>query len=251
MARPLIVIPSRIGATRLPRKPLADIAGEAMIVRVWRQTMEADAGDVVVATDAPEIAEAIEKAGGKAVMTRADHPSGSDRVFEAANIVDPDGHIGIIVNVQGDQPVLEPSLISDALAPLADPAVDIATVAAVLTDPATVLEPSVVKMVGTPLPGGDIFRALYFTRAPAPFGPGPLFHHIGLYAYRRAALARFVKLAPSPLELRERLEQLRALEAGMRIDVKRVDAVPMSIDTPDDLEAVRALFRARAAAGSN
>lgn len=251
MARPLIVIPSRIGATRLPRKPLADIAGEAMIVHVWRQTMEADAGDVVVATDAPEIAEAIEKAGGKAVMTRADHPSGSDRVFEAANIVDPDGHIGIIVNVQGDQPVLEPSLISDALAPLADPAVDIGTVAAVLTDPATVLEPSVVKMVGTPLPGGDIFRALYFTRAPAPFGPGPLFHHIGLYAYRRAALARFVKLAPSPLELRERLEQLRALEAGMRIDVKRVDAVPMSIDTPDDLEAVRALFRARAAAGSN
>jgi 3-deoxy-manno-octulosonate cytidylyltransferase (CMP-KDO synthetase) len=246
MTRPLIVIPSRIGATRLPRKPLAEIAGEPMIVHVWRQTMEADAGDVVVATDAPEIAEVIEKAGGKSVMTSADHPSGSDRVFEAANILDPEGRIDIIVNVQGDQPVLEPSLIRDTIAPLADPAVDIATVAAILSDPAMVLEPSVVKMIGTPLPGGDTFRALYFSRAPAPFGPGPLYVHIGLYAYRRAALARFVKLPPSPLELRERLEQLRALEAGMRIDVKRVDSVPMSVDTPDDLEKVRAYFRARA-----
>ena len=179
-------------------------------------------------------------------MTRADHPSGSDRVFEAANIVDPDGRIDIIVNVQGDQPVLEPSLIRDTIAPLADPAVDIATVAAILTDPATVLEPSVVKMIGTPLPGGNTFRALYFTRAPAPFGPGPLYVHIGLYAYRRAALGRFVKLPPSPLELREKLEQLRALEAGMRIDVKRVGSVPMSVDTPDDLEKVRAYFRAGA-----
>jgi 3-deoxy-manno-octulosonate cytidylyltransferase (CMP-KDO synthetase) len=246
MTRPLIVIPSRIGATRLPRKPLAEIAGEPMIVHVWRQTMEADAGDVVVATDAPEIAEVIEKAGGKSVMTSADHPSGSDRVFEAANILDPEGRIDIIVNVQGDQPVLEPSLIRDTIAPLADPAVDIATVAAILSDPAMVLEPSVVKMIGTPLPSGDTFRALYFSRAPAPFGPGPLYVHIGLYAYRRAALARFVKLPPSPLELRERLEQLRALEAGMRIDVKRVDSVPMSVDTPDDLEKVRAYFRARA-----
>lgn len=246
MTRPLIVIPSRIGATRLPRKPLAEIAGEPMIVHCWRQTMEADAGDVVVATDAPEIAEVIEKAGGKWVMTSTDHPSGSDRVFEAANIVDPEGRIDIIVNVQGDQPVLESSLIRDTIAPLADPAVDIATVAAILSDPAMVLEPSVVKMIGTPLPGGDTFRALYFSRAAAPFGPGPLYVHIGLYAYRRAALARFVKLPPSPLELRERLEQLRALEAGMRIDVKRVDSVPMSVDTPDDLEKVRAYFRARA-----
>jgi len=216
-----------------------------MIVHVWRRAMEAEAGDVVVATDAAEIAAAIEKAGGKAVMTRTDHPSGSDRVFEAANIVDPDGQIGIIVNVQGDQPVLEPSVIRDTIAPLSDPAVDIATVAAIIVDPATVLEPSVVKMIGTPLPDGNTFRALYFTRAPAPFGPGPLFHHIGLYAYRRTALARFVKLPPSPLELREKLEQLRALEAGMRIDVKCVASVPMSVDTPDDLEKVRAFFRAR------
>lgn len=245
MARPLIVIPSRIGATRLPRKPLADIAGEPMVVHVWRRTVEADAGDVVVATDAPEIAEVIQRAGGKAVMTSPAHPSGSDRVFEAANIVDPEGRIEIVVNVQGDQPVLEPSLIRDTIAPLADPAADIATVAAVLTDPATVIEPSVVKLIGTPAGNGDVLRALYFTRAPAPYGPGPLYQHIGLYAYRRAALARFVALPPSPLEKREKLEQLRALEAGMRIDVKLVGSVPMSVDTPDDLEKVRAHLAAR------
>jgi 3-deoxy-D-manno-octulosonate cytidylyltransferase len=240
MARPLIVIPSRIGATRLPRKPLADIAGEPMVVHCWRQTVAADAGDVVVATDSAEIAEVIAKAGGKSVMTRADHPSGSDRVFEAVNLVDPDGKIDIVVNVQGDQPVLDPSLIRDTIAPLEDPAVDIATVAAVLTDPSTVIEPSVVKMIGTPIGSGEVLRALYFTRAPAPFGPGPLFVHIGLYAYRRAALARFVALPPSTLEKREKLEQLRALEAGMRIDVKQVGSVPMAVDTPDDLERVRA-----------
>jgi 3-deoxy-manno-octulosonate cytidylyltransferase (CMP-KDO synthetase) len=244
MARPLIVIPARIGATRLPRKPLAEIAGEPMIVHVWRNAMQAEAGEVVVATDSIDIAIAVEKAGGRPVMTRSDHPSGSDRVFEAANIVDPDGNSDLIVNVQGDQPVLEPSLIRDCLAPLSDPAVDIATVAALLTDPSTVIEPSVVKLIGTPAGSPDILRALYFTRAAAPFGPGPLYQHIGLYAYRREALAQFVKLPPSPLEQRERLEQLRALEAGMRIDAKRVDSVPMSVDTPDDLEKVRAFFAA-------
>ncbi len=254
MARPLIVIPARIGATRLPRKPLADIAGEPMIVHVWRNALEAGAGDVVVATDSLDIAVAVEKAGGRPVMTRSDHPSGSDRVFEAANLVDPDGDIDVIVNVQGDQPVLAPSLIRDCLAPLDDPAVDIATVAAMLTDPACVMEPSVVKMVGTPAGTPEVFRALYFTRAPAPFGPGPLYQHIGLYAYRRDVLAQFVQMAPSPLEKREKLEQLRALEAGMRIDVKRVESVPISVDTPDDLEKVRAYFaaagQARAAAAS-
>ncbi len=247
MARALIVIPSRIGATRLPRKPLAEIAGEPMIVHCWRRAMEADAGDVVVATDSPEIAAAVEKAGGKTVMTRADHPSGSDRVFEAVNLIDPSSDFDIIVNVQGDQPVLEPSLIRDCVAPLADLAVDIATVAVVITDPATVMEPSAVKMIGTPSGAPDTLRALYFTRSPAPYGPGPLYLHIGLYAYRRKALAKFVELPPSPLELREKLEQLRALEAGMRIDVRRVDSVPMSIDTPDDLERVRAYFAAAAA----
>lgn len=248
MARPLIVIPARLGATRLPNKPLAQIAGEAMIVHVWRRAMAAEAGDVLVATDAPEILTAIEKAGGRAVMTRADHQSGSDRVFEAVEAVDPQGAVDIIVNVQGDQPLLEPSLIHDCLAPLADLSVDIGTLTAVIAEPSDVLEPSFVKVVATPAGQPDVMRALYFTRSPAPYGPGPLFHHIGLYAYRRAALARFVALPPSPLELREKLEQLRALEAGMRIDVKRVDTVPMSVDTPADLERVRALLATQAGA---
>jgi len=239
MASPLIVIPARIGATRLPRKPLADIGGEPMIVHVWRRAMEANAGDVVVATDSPEIGDVVEKAGGRAIMTSPDHPSGSDRVFEAINLADPSGTIDIVVNLQGDQPIFDPSLLTDCLVPLEDPAVDISTVAAILTDPSKVNEPSVVKMIGTPLEREGVYRALYFSRAAAPYGPGPLFTHIGIYAYRREALARFVKLPPSSLELRERLEQLRALEAGMRIDVKEVGSVPLAVDTPQDLEDAR------------
>lgn len=239
MARPLIVIPARLAASRLPGKPLADIAGEPMIVHVWRRAMAAEAGDVVVATDAAEVVSAVEKAGGRAVMTRADHQSGSDRIYEAAQIVDPAGGADIVVNVQGDQPLLDPALVGASLRPLTDPAVDIGTLACVIAEPSDSLEPSVVKVVGTPVGGAGILRALYFTRAGAPYGPGPLYHHIGLYAYRRAALARFVALAPSPLELRERLEQLRALENGMRIDVMEVEAAPMSVDTPADLERVR------------
>jgi 3-deoxy-manno-octulosonate cytidylyltransferase (CMP-KDO synthetase) len=243
MASPLIVIPARIGAMRLPRKPLADIGGEPMIVHVWRRAMEADAGDVVVATDSGEIAEVVEKAGGRAVMTSPDHPSGSDRVFEAVNLADPSGTVDIVVNLQGDQPIFDPSLLTDCLVPLEDPAVDISTVAALLTDPSKVNEPSVVKMIGTPLAREGVFRALYFSRAAAPYGPGPLFIHIGIYAYRREALALFVKLPPSPLELREKLEQLRALEAGMRIDVKLVGSVPIAVDTPQDLEEARAAHK--------
>jgi 3-deoxy-manno-octulosonate cytidylyltransferase (CMP-KDO synthetase) len=245
MARPLIVIPARLAATRLPRKPLADIAGEPMIVHVWRRAMAAEAGEVLVATDSAEIAAAIEAAGGRAVMTREDHQSGSDRVFEAVETADPKREADIVVNVQGDLPLLEPSLIRDGIAALSDPAVDIGTLAVVITEPSDAIEPSIVKVVGTPI-GPDMQRALYFTRSPAPYGAGPLYHHIGLYAYRRAALARFVALPPSPLELREKLEQLRALEAGMRIDVKRVETVPMSVDTPADLEKVRAAVAASA-----
>ena len=241
MASPLIIIPARIGATRLPRKPLADIGGEPMVVHVWRCAMEADAGNVVVATDSDEIAEAVSGVGGRAVMTSPEHPSGSDRVFEAVNLVDPSGTVEIVVNLQGDQPIFDPSLLTDCLIPLEDPGTDISTVAATITDPSKVNEPSVVKMIGTPLGPEGLYRALYFSRAAAPYGPGPLFEHIGIYAYRRKALAQFVKLPPSSLELRERLEQLRALEAGMRIDVKLVKNVPISIDTPQDLEAARAL----------
>src|SRR6478735_5328455 len=222
MAHPLILIPARMQATRLPGKPLADIHGEPMIVHVWRRAVESGAGDVAVATDAPEIAAAIEAAGGRAVMTSVNHQTGSDRIKEAADILDPQRHYDIIVNVQGDFPTLEPSAIAAAVKPLADPAVDIATLAGVITDEDEKTAPSVVKLIGSEISPGRM-RALYFTRATAPSGEGPLYHHVGLYAYRRRALARFVSLPPSPLEKRERLEQLRAIENGMRIDIVVVD----------------------------
>jgi 3-deoxy-manno-octulosonate cytidylyltransferase (CMP-KDO synthetase) len=240
----LILIPARMAATRLPNKPLLDIAGQPMIVHVLRRAEAAGIGPVVVATDAEEIADAVEKAGGRAVMTRADHPSGSDRIFEALGKADPQGRARIIVNVQGDLPTLEPADLKASLMPLKDEAVDIATLAAEITKPEERTNPNVVKVVGSPI-APDRLRALYFTRATAPSGDGPLYHHIGLYAYRRAALAKFVTLPPSPLEKREKLEQLRALEAGMRIDVAIVKSVPLGVDTPHDLDAARAMLKGR------
>jgi 3-deoxy-manno-octulosonate cytidylyltransferase (CMP-KDO synthetase) len=245
MADILILIPARMAATRLPGKPLADIAGEPMIVHVLRRAEAAKLGPVVVATDAPEIAAVVDKAGGRAVMTRADHASGSDRIFEALGKAESFGAADIIVNLQGDLPTLAPDLIAAALRPLSDPAVDIATLAAEITREAERSDPNVVKVVGTPVTSSRL-RALYFTRASAPSGKGPLYHHIGLYAYRRAALERFVALPPSPLELREKLEQLRALEAGMRIDVEIVATVPLGVDTPEDLERARAALTGQA-----
>jgi len=235
----LILIPARMASTRLPGKPLADIAGQPMIVHVLRRAQEAALGPVAVATDSREIAEAVEKAGGQAVMTRADHVSGSDRIFEALTTLDPQGRAQIVINVQGDLPTLSPQDLRAVLQPLADPAVDIATLAAEIKQPAEKTNPNVVKMVGSPISPGRL-RALYFTRATAPAGEGPLYHHIGLYAYRRAALQRFVELPPSALELREKLEQLRALEAGMRIDVAIIDSVPLGVDTPEELAQARA-----------
>ena len=241
MAEVLIVIPARMGATRLPRKPLADIAGAPMIVHVLRRAEAAAVGPVVVATDSPEVEAAVRKAGGQAVMTRADHASGSDRVFEALHKADPGQSAKIVVNVQGDLPTLAPSTIAVAVALLADGVVDIATAAAEITRSEERGDTGVVKVVGTPV-GPSRLRALYFTRATAPHGEGPLYHHIGLYAFRRAALERFVRLPPSPLEKREKLEQLRALEAGMRIDVAIVDEAPLGVDTPEDLARARAVL---------
>ncbi|MFV0298680.1 MAG: 3-deoxy-manno-octulosonate cytidylyltransferase [Hyphomicrobiaceae bacterium] len=234
----LVVVPARMQASRLPGKPMADICGHPMIVHVWKRAVESGVGRVVVATDAEEIRDAIQAAGGEAVMTRADHASGSDRVFEAVGKVDPDGKAGIIVNLQGDLPTLEPRLVKACVEPLAVPGVDIATLTAEIREPEERTNPSVVKVVGTPV-GAATLRALYFTRATAPSGDGALYHHIGIYAYRRAALERFVSLPPSPLEIRERLEQLRALEDNMRIDVRIVDTVPLGVDTPADLERAR------------
>jgi 3-deoxy-manno-octulosonate cytidylyltransferase (CMP-KDO synthetase) len=240
----LILIPARMASTRLPGKPLADIAGQPMIVHVLRRAEAAAIGPVMVATDSPEIEAAVQKAGGHAVMTRSDHGSGSDRIFEALGRVDPGRSAAIIVNVQCDLPTLEPSDISAALTPLADDAVDIATLAAEIRRDAERHNPAVVKVVGTEVAPSRL-RALYFTRATAPSGDGPLYHHIGLYAFRRAALERFVALPPSPLEEREKLEQLRALEAGMRIDVAIVESVPLGVDTPEDLARARAMLTNR------
>src|SRR5205814_3368330 len=230
-SRTLVLIPARMASTRLPDKPLLDIAGLPMIVHVLRRAEAAQIGRVAVATDAGEIAEVVRAAGGEAVMTRADHPSGSDRIFEAATILDPRGKAGIVVNLQGDFPTIAPDTIRAALPPLDDPAVDIATLASQIHTEEEDQAPSVVKAVGSPI-GANRLRALYFTRATAPHGDGPRYHHIGLYAYRRAALERFVALPPSPLEQQEKLEQLRALEAGMRIDITLVDSVPRGVDTP-------------------
>ena len=244
MSDPIVVIPARLAATRLPDKPLADLLGEPMIVHVWRRAVEAGIGPVAVATDAPGIAEAVTRAGGTAVLTRADHPSGSDRIFEAIERLDPDGRHDAVVNVQGDLPTIDPRAIAAAILPLADPAVDIATLAALIQREEEKTDANVVKVVGSEVAPSRL-RALYFTRATAPSGDGPLYHHIGLYAYRRRALARFVGLPPSPLERRERLEQLRALEAGLRIDVTIVDDVPLGVDTPHDLERAREILAAR------
>ena len=246
MANPIVLIPARMASTRLPGKPLADIGGEPMIVHAWRRALEADIGPVVVAADDSRIVAAVEAAGGKAVMTRADHPSGSDRIFEALGAVDPAAAHDIVINVQADLPTIEPQSVRACLAPFADAAVDIATLATPIARAEEKDDPNVVKAVGTEIAPRRL-RALYFTRARAPWGEGALLHHIGLYAYRREALARFVGLKPSPLEKRERLEQLRALEAGMRIDIEIVDAAPLGVDAPEDLARAREMLVGRGA----
>ena len=244
MPETLIVIPARMQANRLPGKPLADICGEPMIVHVLRRAQESKAGRVIVATDAHEVRDAVEHAGGEVVMTRATHESGTDRVHEAVEAIDRQGWCDIVVNLQGDLPTLNPALIGACIAPLDNAEVDIATLAAKITDDEERTDPHVGKVVGSDTQNSGVLRALYFTRATAPYGDGPLYHHIGLYAFRRAALDRFVALPRSRLEMREKLEQLRALEAGMRIDVGLVDTVPVGVDTPADLERARMLLGA-------
>jgi 3-deoxy-manno-octulosonate cytidylyltransferase (CMP-KDO synthetase) len=260
---PIVIIPTRLAATRLPGKPLADIHGVPLIVHVWRRAVAAELGPVVVACAEPEIAEAVTAAGGRAILTRPDHGSGSDRIFEALEALDPEERHDAVINLQGDLPDITPEVLRAVLAPLADPAVDIATLVAEITDPAERSDPNVPKVAlvfsepvpGTPVEAPPVARALYFSRASVPWEGGnlgdggdperPLYHHIGLYAYRRAALARFVALPASGLERRERLEQLRALEAGMRIDAALVDTIPLGVDTPADLTRARELLAPR------
>jgi 3-deoxy-manno-octulosonate cytidylyltransferase (CMP-KDO synthetase) len=233
-----------MASARLPGKPLADIGGRPMIAHVIERALAANMGPVVVACCEEDVARAATRAGARAVMTDPDLPSGSDRVWAAVQAIDPEGRHEIIINVQADLPTLDPVLIRDVMAPLADPAVDIATPVAVITDDAEREDPSVVKAVVGFSPGTRRGRALYFSRLPVPGGDGPHYHHIGLYAFRRPALARFVALPPSILEQRERLEQLRALENGHRIDAVLVETVPLGVDTPEDLERARAILRA-------
>ena len=243
--RTLVLIPARMASTRLPGKPLADIAGLPMIVQVAKRAQEAEAGRIIVAVDDQAVYDTVAAAGFEVVMTRQDHQSGSDRIFEAVQEADPNAEMDFIINVQGDLPTIEPEAVLASLRPLDNPSTDIATLTVEITEEHEKTNPSVVKVVGSPLSETRL-RALYFTRATAPHGNGPLYHHIGLYAYRRAALAKFVSLGPSVLEKRESLEQLRALEAGMRIDVEIVDSVPLGVDTPADLEKARAILSARA-----
>lgn len=229
-----------MASTRLPGKPLADIAGRPLIVHVLERAVEAGVGPVLAACCEPEVAEAVRAAGGEAAMTDPGLPSGSDRIRAALDAFDPARRFDRIVNLQGDLPTVPPGDIRAALALLDDPEVDIGTVAAPIRREEERTNPNVVKAVF----GAD-GRALYFTRATAPSGPGPLFHHIGLYAWRRAALERFTELPPSLLEQREKLEQLRALEAGMRIAVAVVDSVPLGVDTPADLARAREILAAK------
>ncbi len=240
---PIVVIPARLAATRLPDKPLAEIGGAPMIVQVWRRAVEAGVGPVLVACAEPAIAEAVEAHGGRAVLTDPALPSGSDRVCGAVEAEDPGGAHDVVVNLQGDLPTLDPASLRAALTPLDKPEVDIATLVAPIVDPAERADPNVVKAAVAFAEGAASARALYFSRCPVPWDGGdparPLYHHIGVYAFRRAALRRFVELPSGLLEQRERLEQLRALEAGLRIDAARVDTVPLGVDTPADLARAR------------
>ncbi len=246
--KPLVIIPARLQARRLPNKPLADIGGRPMIVAVWERAMAADLGRVVVAAGDREIAEAVKAHGGEVVLTDPAHPSGSDRVREAAERLDPERACDVIVNLQGDLPLIDPDTVRAAIRPLSAMAdADIATLAAPIEEDRERDDPSVVKAIISAPDGGSTGRALYFTRATAPTGDGPLYHHIGIYAFRRPALERFITLPPSPLETRERLEQLRALEHGMKIGIEVVHTVPLGVDTPDDLERARALSAKRPA----
>ena len=240
---PIILIPARMSSMRLPDKPLAQVGGLPMIVQVWHRAMEADCGRVVVAAAEPEIADAVRQVGGEAILTDPDLPSGSDRIYQALMRVDADGAHDAVINLQGDLPTLEPKVVATVLDIL--PGYDMSTLVAAITSQEERDNPNVVKAVLSMSPEASMGRALYFTRAAVPTGEGPLYHHIGIYGYQRAALEKFVSLPPSPLEKRERLEQLRVLEAGMSISAAVVDTVPVGVDAPEDLALADSLLKAQ------
>lgn len=237
---PIVIIPARMAATRLPRKPLLDIHGKPMILHVYDRALEADIGHIIVAAGDKEIYDVVRDAGLNAVLTNPELPSGSDRVYQALTIIDPNENYDTIINLQGDLPTIDPVLLSAILSPLKRKEVDISTLASIIHTDDEKMNENVVKVVMSPdNQYENIGRALYFTRATAPWGEGNLLHHIGVYGYQRNALKHFIQLSPSYLEKREKLEQLRALENNMRIDVTVVDTIPIGVDTPDDLEKAR------------
>ncbi|WP_455480943.1 3-deoxy-manno-octulosonate cytidylyltransferase [Bartonella sp. B12(2025)] len=238
---PIIFIPARMGSTRLPRKALAEIAGKPMIVHVAEQAKKAALGRTIVATDHNDIAKVVTDYGHECIITYGDHKSGSDRIYEALIRIDPEQRYNAILNIQGDLPTIMPREIISVLRPLENNLTDIATLGAKIIEENEKIDPNVVKIIGTPFSQSRL-RALYFTRTTAPYGDGPLYHHIGIYAYRRERLEQFVTLKPSPLEKREKLEQLRALEHNMRIDVEIVDTIPLGVDTQRDLERIRKIL---------
>lgn len=240
---PIVIVPSRMASSRLPGKPLKDINGLPMIVHVLNRALEADVGPVVVACAEKEIYQVVCDAGGRAVLTNSSHQSGSDRVYEALSIIDPDQKHDVIINLQGDLPTIEPKVIRAALQPLGNPDVEIATLVSEITNHEEKRNSSVVKVAVSFVDGEFVGRALYFSRACIPSGQGAVYHHLGLYAFRRDALSHFVSLKPAPLECREGLEQLRALEDGMRIDAVLVDTLSLGVDTSADLELVRELLK--------
>ncbi len=239
---PIVLIPARMASSRLPGKPLAPIGGRPMIAHVLDRAREAGVGPVAVACAEVEIAEAVRAAGGVAVMTEPGLPSGSDRCFAALSSLDPEGRHDVVVNLQGDLPTLDPAAIRAVLGPLEDPGVDIATLVTAIHEASEAMAPNFVKAAVVFGEGQKAARALYFSRLPVPYGPGPLWHHIGIYAWRRGALARFVALPPSGLEQREKLEQLRAMEAGMTIACAPIESAPFGVDTPEDLARARQII---------
>lgn len=249
MSKTIIVIPARLASTRLPNKPLADINGKPMIVRVMEQAVSANLGPVLVACCGSEIKDIVESNGGIAIETDPNLPSGSDRIIEALRQFDPDNSFDNIINLQGDLPLVQPELIRASLLPITNFGYDIGTLGAKIENSADINNPNVVKIAASAWqrhPDIVLAKAIYFSRLAVPANAQDHYHHIGIYAYKRSALDRFVNLPPSHLELTEKLEQLRALEAGMTIGVGLVEAVPLSVDTPDDLEQVRAILRTNA-----
>jgi 3-deoxy-manno-octulosonate cytidylyltransferase (CMP-KDO synthetase) len=241
-AQPIIIIPSRLASTRLERKPLALINGQPMVAQVLQRALEANLGPVMVACCGSEIADIVNQSGGTAILTDPDLPSGTDRVWAAVKNLPASSKPSIVVNLQGDLPNIHAKSLQAVLRPLEDPAVDIATIASIIKNPEELTNSNVVK-IALAKKSETRGQALYFSRNPIPFGADTYYHHIGVYAFRYQALEKYVSLPPSPLEKAEKLEQLRAMEAGMRIDVELVDTIPHTVDTVVDLENIRNWFQ--------